>query len=78
LDRKGTISLIITAQKYKLLPTVFRTCYTGLFLFKVNGEDWRGIKEDNVYDKHRTWDKILSDIFTEDSRGMRPFLYINK
>ena len=58
LKNNGIISIIITAQKYILAPTYYRTCFTNVFFFKVNNEDWKAIKRDLFYDNGKVWDII--------------------
>jgi hypothetical protein len=40
---QGTISFILTGQKYIVLPPNIRTVLTGLFIFPVPGNDWSTI-----------------------------------
>lgn len=54
-----------------------RTCYTGLFIFKLNQEDWKAIREDNFQLNAKLWENILPELFQETNQ-IRPFLYINK
>ena len=42
----GTVSILITSQKYMVCPTRIRSCLTALILFKLNPSDWRKVQEE--------------------------------
>ena len=46
LIRNGTISIMMSTQKYKMIPAKIRTCITGAWIFKTNNFDWDDINKE--------------------------------
>lgn len=45
----GMISILLTSQKYKFVPTSIRSNITMLIAFKLNKIDWKHIKEEIIF-----------------------------
>ena len=54
---KGTVSFMITGQKYITFPPKIRSVLTGLLVFRVQGNDWRTIAKENSFNDN---DKLVS------------------
>lgn len=49
LIEDGTVSFIITSQKYIVCPPAIRSCLSSIIIFKVNPADWKKIKEECIF-----------------------------
>ena len=67
----GTISLIITTQKYTMVPAKFRSCFTDLVFFNLSPFDIDKIFEDSIvkYTKAE-WKTIVARVYDT------PFNYV--
>lgn len=65
------ISLIITTQRYVMIPINFRACLSDIIIFKLNNRDYRFIKEDSVGEININ--QLNDNILKND----HDFLYIN-
>ena len=67
----GTISIIITTQKYTMVPAKFRSCFTDLVFFNLSPFDIDKIFEDSIvkYTKAE-WKTIVARVYD------RPFNYV--
>lgn len=72
----GTISYIITGQKYKLFPHTFRTVLTGILVFKVQGNEWKQIMDENVFLNDFRQAKVIIDNHLRGGDGHN-FIYLN-
>lgn len=64
----GMISILITSQKYKMIPTTIRSNITLLFAFKLNNMDWKQIKEELIF-SDTNFDDIINYVFKDDSHA---------
>lgn len=48
LPYNSEISIILTTQRYAVIPINFRACLNDLIIFRLNDRDYRFIKEDSV------------------------------
>lgn len=60
----GMISIIITSQKYKRIPSTIRSNITLLIAFKLNKIDWKMIKDEIIF-SDADFDDVLKFVFTE-------------
>lgn len=42
------ISIIMSAQRYMVIPINYRACFSDLILFRLNDRDYKSIKEDSI------------------------------
>lgn len=48
LPNKSEISIVLTSQRYVVIPTNYRSLLSDLIFFKLNDKDYKFIKEDSV------------------------------
>jgi len=48
LPFESEISIILTAQRYAVIPINYRSCINDLIIFRLNDRDYKFIKEDSV------------------------------
>ena len=48
LPYNSEISIILTAQRYAVIPINYRSCINNLIIFRLNDRDYKFIKEDSV------------------------------
>jgi hypothetical protein len=76
LLKKGMISIILTSQKYSLIPTSIRSNINLLFMFRLNNIDIYNIKKDIIFDIN-LFDKALYETFyNNNNNNNNNFLYI--
>ena len=61
----GMISILITSQKYKFIPSAIRSNITLLITFKLNNMDWKHINEEIIF-SDANMDDILNFVFTDE------------
>jgi len=66
LLKNGTISFIITTQKYILTPVRIRSILTWVFVFKVMPTDWDKIKQECIFSENKILDVIVDHIFKQE------------
>jgi hypothetical protein len=71
----GTISFLVTGQKYIILPPAWRSVLTGLIVFPVQGNDWNTIARENIFiDNTRLIKELILRHWKQDKHN---FVYIN-
>ena len=76
LLKNGMISIIITSQKYNLLPTSIRSNIDLFFMFKLNNIDISILKKEIIFDID-LFDKALYETFyNNNNNNNNNFLYI--
>lgn len=58
--KNGTVSYIITTQRYMVTPPILRSIVTGYFIFKINADDLAKLKRDILLEK--TSEKVIGTI----------------
>jgi len=72
---KGTVSFIITGQKYIVLPPTLRSVLTGIIVFPVQGPDWETIAKENVFvENNKLAREIILRHWKQDKHN---FIFIN-
>ena len=66
----GMISIIITTQKYNLLPTSIRSNANMLITFLLNDLDWELICNQLIREDWKKFKEIIKEIFTENTNFM--------
>lgn len=73
LGAKSSVSLIVTTQKYNLLPARFRPSLTGIFLFESSNIEYDLIYNDHIKIAKKTWGELIEFVYTQP----RDFMYLN-
>ena len=60
----GNVSIMITTQKYTMIPARFRSCITDIIIFNLSPFDTKKVFEESIlkYTK-REWEQAVSKIF---------------
>lgn len=61
----GTVSIILTSQKYMVCPTRIRSCLSSLILFKLNPSDWKKVKEECIQADAMQSGTLIKDTFSK-------------
>jgi energy-coupling factor transporter ATP-binding protein EcfA2 len=68
----GTLSYIMTAQKYTMIPAKFRSCITDICLFNLSPFDMDKIFEESVIKyTHGEWQSHISKLYDKDFEHIR-------
>ena len=62
---KGTVSIILTSQKYMVCPTRIRSCLSALILFKLNPSDWKKVREECIQAESMEAGALIKDTFSK-------------
>lgn len=68
---EGKISIIITSQKYTMIPARFRSCITNLLLFSLSPFDMQKIFEESIvkYSK-ASWQEAISKVYEKEHSAL--------
>lgn len=63
----GVISLIITSQKYTMVPARYRSCFTNLYLFSLSPFDMQKIFDESIIRFSKMeWQAFITRIFEKE------------
>lgn len=68
---EGKISIVITSQKYTMIPARFRSCITNLLLFSISPFDMQKIFEESIikYSK-AAWTEAISKVYEKEHSAL--------
>jgi len=67
---EGTVSILLTSQKYIVCPTRIRSCLSALILFKLNPSDWKKVKEECIILDPAQQGIVFKDVYK------KPFTFV--
>ena len=63
----GIISIVLTSQKYTMIPARFRSCLTNLVLFSISPFDMQKIFEESIVKFTKTqWASVINSVYEKE------------